>query len=590
MEKRNSKKAIILGVLSAMSVLALTGCIGKKVDSKNTIYLEPFSGSGFGYTWIQDLADEWAEETNSSYKIKVNTSSVDMASSQLEKIASGTSKTDIYFGANPEYKAGLYKDYFEDIGDLLDVKPDGETGMTIRDKITDFTTWKKVAAKVVYNKETNEFGYDGFYMLPYTVTLCGQIFDYDLWEEKNWLTFANPNDTAVASALTEQGIQYTKSGNFAIFQGSTNPTNYEQGDKIATPGKDGKYGTYDDGQPITFAEFNTVMAKIQATSGSTPFIYSIQGLYLDSYILANMSQIAGLNTYHALCEFNSLGQPIEMYDSTASNPHFETITWDNGYKAYQAKGIEESVQFVYDNFYKTRDKYFRCNDVSAAQDKFVAGLIGQGGTYALINEGNWFETEAAETIKAASKKGGDKQYGQYDFRFLLNPVFEGQKGIDGEGNGSFMCSPEYGAIVVRKQSDADKLAAIKSFLTYYLRNESLAKSNVACGVIQGYNYTIPEELKSQMTVFQRNCYELYSDKQNIKVLSHVTDKLAAPMTYASASVLNNSNILPVSSMGSVSNYLLDTSNSVSGVMNRIRNNYAPAAWEQMLEEIKEAIQ
>ena len=152
-----------------------------------------------------------------------------------------------------------------------------------------------------------------------------------------------------------------------------------------------------------------------------------------------------------------------------------------------------------------------------------------------------------------------------------------------------MCSPEYGAIVVRKQNDADKLAAIKSFLTYYLRNESLAKSNVACGVIQGYNYTIPEELKSQMTVFQKNCYELYSDKQNIKVLSHVTDKLAAPMTFASASCLSNSNILPVSNKGSISNYLLDTSNSVASTMNLIRNNYSLAAWNQMLEEIKEAI-
>lgn len=576
MRQKSIKKLTFLTMpLVAISLLA--GCGGGSFDPTTSIYIEPFSGSGFGYTWIEDLAAEWKAETGYQYNMIVDSSSVDMAKTQLTQIESGVSKTDIFFGGEPFYKEGIYKGYFENIEDLLEVKPDGEGGKTIKEKITNWDMWKTVGAKATYNKDTGEFGTEGMYMLPYTVTMSGLIFDYDSFEEKGFLIKAE-NNNATKEELTAQGISFHAEGQELIFDSSTSLTNYTAGRTIMRAGKDGKYGTYDDGQPVTLAEYNNLIQKIAAT-GAKPYVFSSQGDYLDQFIASMLVEQCGSDLYDALIKFNSNGKEIEMYDGTS-----KVITWDNGYEAYKTKYLEEVLKFASENFFSKEYAHI-ANQVSFAQNNYINGLIGGGEYYAFINDGNWFENEAAETFKAAAKKGG-KQFGKNDLRFLLTPSFDGQKGIDGTGKGSFIAGPEYGAIVVRKQEDAKKLEAIKSFLSYVLRNDSMAKTNVKTGLIWGYDYDISDELKSEMTIFQKNCYELYHDTENVRVLCHTTDKLSCPFSYSSRDFIGTNAILPAGANGQTPCSSLRLKIPYLTVTESIRNNYTKETWDRIIEQAK----
>ena len=568
--------SIVIIAICVVSGLSLVAC-KKTTDTTYTIVIEPFSGSGFGYKWIQDLANEWSAK-NGTYKIIVKENSTALAGTQLDQIASNNTNTDVYFGANPSYSSGFYKDYFEDLTDLLSVSPDNN-GVTIKDKITDYETWSKVAGKLSYDATTNSFTTSGCYMLPYSVTMVGMVYDNDLWIEKGYVNFAE-NTAEVKAELTAQGITYQESNKRLIFVSSTGTTNYSNGDYILTAGKDKKYGTYDDGQPQTMAEFVALLNKIVAANGKA-FIYSSMQEYASSLTLSYLVQYAGLDAYSALSTFNSNGKAITLSDGTTA-----TIDWTNGYLAYSMDGVASAVKFT-DDYFGPNSKYCtRGNYVTDAQDKFINGGLGNSTYQAMLVEGNWFEYEAAETLKSAGKQQAGKGYGEVDYRYLLMPNIDGQKGIDGNGNGSVFAAPETGAIVVRKQSDANKLAAIKDFLAYTLTDKALAETTANTGLIRGYKYSLTDAQLESMTPFQRTSYEIYQDTANVKVLTYATDRLTTPFTYA----VNNfySGILPVNDTESVVDALRN-GQSVDTIVSKIQNNYSQSTWEGFLREIKNSL-
>ena len=562
--------------LCLISCVSLAAC-NKKIDTQYTIVIEPFSGSGFGYQWIRDLANEWSQQ-NGTYKIIVKENSTALSGTQLDQIASNNTNTDVYFGAEPSYSSGFYKGYFEDLSDLLAVSPDNN-GVTIQDKIIDFETWQKVAGKLSYDSTTDSFTTSGCYMLPYSVTMVGMVYDHDLWVEKNYVNFAE-NNAEVKAQLDAQGIAYQVSGKRLVFVSSTGTTNYSQGDYILTAGKDGKYGTYDDGQPQTMAEFVTLLNRIVAANGKG-FIYSSMQEYVSSLTLSYLVQYAGLNAYSALSTFNSNGNEIALADGTNV-----AIDWTNGYLAYSMNGIADAVNFTNDYFGPSSKYCARGNYVSDAQDKFINGGLGNSTYNAMIVEGNWFEFEAAESLKSAGKQQAGKGYGQVDYRYLLMPDIDGQKGIDGNGHGSVFAAPETGAIVVRKQQYPEKLAAIKDFLAYTLTDKALSETTAKTGLIRGYKYSLTDAQLANMTPFQRTSYQIYQDTANVKVLTYATDRLTTPFAYAANGFYDG--ILPVGTTASVVDALRN-GQSVETIISKIQNNYSKNTWEGFLSGIKNSL-
>lgn len=579
---KKTVRVLALMMALATSGVVLASCGGNSGNgggsSKNEIVVEPFSGSGFGYQWLKDLASEWMKD-NPNYTIKVKENSTYLSGTQLSQIEAGTTTTDVYFGSYPNYSSGFYKGYFEDLTDMLSMKPEG--GLTVQEKIIDFDNWKKVASKVAYDDATGEFSYSGCYMLPHSITLTGLVYDHDQFLNNGWLTYA-ANTDEVKSALTAQGITYEVSGDKLVFKSATGITNYEADDEILTAGKDGKYGTYDDGQPQTMADFDAMVKNIVA-SNKIPFIYSSMDEYVTELVNAYVVQYAGMDAYDALTAFDSNGKEIKLRDGSSA-----VIDWTNGYLAHSVEGIEDAVSFVNDYFVKDSKYFTTGNYVQDAQDKFISGGIGQGDYVAMIMEGNWFELEASETLKAAGKRNPQKDYGKVDYRMMLLPEIEGQKGIDGEGNGTVFPAVESGAIAIRTQADADKLAAIKSFVLYTLTDKALSETTVKTGLIRGYKYDLTAEQIASMTPYQKTCYQIYQDTDNIKLITHTTDVLRSPFPYAATGYTPDVGMLPCNGTQSIVN-ALKGGKSVAQVVDGIANNYNQTKWDGFLNSIKSSL-
>lgn len=173
MKKRTK---ILCGLMAlAVALASFVGCGKQQVDLTGTIVIEPFANSSFGLNWIENLGKKWQEDTGNQFKILVKKNSTNLSITQLEGIE--VSNTDIYFGSEAMYNSGFYKGYFENLSDLLDQKPDGESGLTVREKVYDWEKWNRVSSIVKYNKPTETvadpyaaeyFSYEGCYMLPYS--------------------------------------------------------------------------------------------------------------------------------------------------------------------------------------------------------------------------------------------------------------------------------------------------------------------------------------------------------------------------------------------------------------------------------------
>lgn len=563
---------IFIFVISCLGLTVGCGNNNKK-DYTTTITVEPFSGSGFGYEWLQDLGKEWSA-INGKYVVDVKTTSYNMSRYHLDEIKSNTTTTDLYFGAEPYYSEGFYRDYFEDLTDLLDKKPDGDGGLTVREKIIDFDGWKKSASKVIYSNDGSYSYGSELYMLPYTMTFAGMIFDYKDWLQNGYLTYAAVSDK---EAVESQGIVCEVDGDKLKYVSSVSPLTFAVGEYITTPGKDGKYGTYDDGQPITLKEFDTLIRKINAKcvgeKNGKAIMYSSADEYVHNLTLALFAQYMGMDAYSAIAGFDSHGAEIELYDGSK-----EVITWENGYKAYSAKGIKEVVEFTHKYFSDSAKTYYGTQEtVQGAQGRYITNPK----SYKILIEGNWFETEAKPLFTK------DNPYGTIDYRFLLLPEMEGQKGIDGQGKGSFFAADESGAILIRKQQDSEKLAAIKDFLLYVLKEESLTKTTMKTGLIQRYNYTLSNEQISQMTPFLKTCYNIFHDEENIKILTYSTDRISSPFPYAVNSGFYNKAI-PVDGYSSIVSYFQNYKTaSIETVVDKIYNNYSEQKWATFMQNIKD---
>ena len=572
----------ILAIILTLTLFGSTvaSCGEDQTGNKYEIVVEPFSGSGFGYQWLKDLATDWMKD-NPDYTVKVKESSTYMAGDQLSQIAAGTTITDVYYGSDPNYSSGIYKGYFEDLTDMLSVKPDGENGLTIREKIMDFDNWQKVASKVSYDSATDKFSYSGCYMLPHSITMTGLVYDHDKFLEHGLLTYA-PNTAEVKGQLSAQGITFDVSGSSLIFSSSTGSTNYKSGDRILIAGKDGKYGTYDDGQPQTMADFDEMVKNIVAMDAANKaFVYATKDEYVSELANAYVVQYAGLDAYDALTKYDSNGKEITLDDGSKV-----VIDWNNGYLAHSVKGVRGAVEFLNEYFYKDPTYYTYGNYVQNAQARFIAGGIGQADYVAMIAEGNWFELEAMETLKSAEPFG--KGYGQVDYRMMLLPNIEGQKGIDGNGHGSVIASSEAGAITVRKQADAEKLAAIKDFIAFTLTEKALSTTTVNTGLIRGYKYSLTPAQLSAMTPFVRNCYQAYQDTANVKVLTSATDLLRSPFPYAAVGYMADVGFLPCKGVKSLLNSL-KSNGDVTSVVNGVAGNYSQSTWKEFLASIKNSL-
>lgn len=464
-------KSMVATFLACSVIGGAAACAPKNDENvgKTAIKLSYYIGE-FGDEWLKEQAKAWSA-TNEKYYIDVKTN-LNLGSTIVSDVKSG-SAYDVFISEDCAFQQLFSGDYLEDLSDVLSVKPEGKK--TIGEKINNAEHWAEAAS---LNGKT--------YLLPYNISPCGLIFDYNRFMENGWLvTDSNGSISA---------------------------------------GKDGIKGTYDDGQPATMAEFRTMCEKIKASGVDDVFLYmgALHPEYANNVAYAYLAGVLGEDGYRIFYKHDSEGAEIELIDGAKT-----AVSIREGYKTWQMKGVDAMAEFLQDYLCNTRyvsDATLsdRSLSVDASHTKFIQV---SDSSPAFIIEGNWFEYGSKSLIEANVRYGG-KAYGESDYRYMLLPAVEGEK--------SQMFSQTGGSIFVTKQESEEKLAAIKDFLAYLLTDENMAKVTADTGMIWNYSYEVSDSVRAEMTKFTKNAYDMARDTDNVSIHSFYIDTAATPIyTYSS---------------------------------------------------------
>lgn len=537
MKKIGKIGAILLGLGLMTSTFGACNIGGQVVDSQEkptnpdatVIYMSVYSG-GFGSDWARKAAAQF-NASQEEYFVSILPDNKDDMSTIRSKIESQTAQADVYM-AGSELKAFVDHDLLMDVTDLYN-----ENNGALKDKIVDLGDWDY----------SLKYG-DKYYGLPHNDGLISAAYDHALFEEKGWL-------------ITDEN------GNISA-------------------GKDGKPGTYDDGQPVNLEEWDEMVQNILA-DGIYPFIYSGKFYFYTNYFCMNMwAQYTGLDNFKLNYTFNGDFYNVETKQTT-------TITTENGYKMMELDGGRRvGTQFAYDylsNKLLVHPQSFLSSTHTEAQNFFVLGFKESANNprSAILFDGIWWQNEARPIFSALEADNQtDYAYGKHDYRFLLAPNVEGSYGIDGTGKGSIITSNENCSIFAVKTDDAKKEAAVKAWMRYLTTDEVSALYTTTCGGVRPYEYSLTPEQYSSLNPFAKSVWDVYSDHENVKVIrtplliysneinTKPTTAVASPLSYTVNGI-------------TYSNFVegLRRNLSVDQIVQGAKDRYSASVWAKMVSEL-----
>ncbi len=502
--------ALVLGGVSL-----LTGCKGnviEKIDPNRTqIYVSVYDG-GYGTDWLTQIKQQF-ENDNPKYQVIITPGQ----GADITEYSSSLNYNIYFTTTSPSFKQLVAKNLVADISDLYEspLKNSGET-KPLKEKVLQYDLVKQAYS---YPGKT------GIYGLPYTSSVGGFVYDHGIFKENienGWLWTATAADE---EAVKAQGISCHVQGEYLIFDSATKRTNYTAGDIILRAGKDGVYGTYDDGQPETLAEWKILFTRINQTSTAVPVVYSESFGY--EYTLPVLKAI--------FAQYEGL-KNNEIFYTYTGEYNGRQITPQTGNLVYEMEGLQQALDFYeYSIVSKDNARIPAQSDHRGAQNDFL--LWDQRSNAdkkgAMLVEGIWWEYEARTMFDSLENTGNSNyKYGTRDYRYMLFPEIPGQKGIDGEGNGTVMAVQDSGTVLIANKGDQNFIDMCKLFVSYTLRDENLKQFTLSTGTPKPYKYSLSDEELAKMTKFQRSVWDMYQDSENIYILNTTLLDYTAPISFS----------------------------------------------------------
>ena len=513
--------AIVLCLTLSVSAVACGKQTGPKIDnSKQQIYVY-VTDDGRGYTWAEDLALKYNElPENSDYQVIVRhgADAITTFSSHLE---AKTTDINIFFGSYNSFTSMIEKGQLLDLSDIYEMKVDG-TDVTIKDKMKYYED---------YVANFKNIRGQGIYGIPYTQVVSGNlIFDYDFFLANDYMVYADSSELDAINA--QEGAVVAKASGSKI-KATVAFGNYEEGDYVLSKGKDGKYGTYDDGQHTTMEGFNSLISKI-VRDHNVPYIYTAKygAGYTEPVFNTLLVQSMGYENYYNFMKLSG-----DLKDASG-NVQF-TFTDENGADAWSTdivkNAYQDAAKFYKENIIGYTDIANRnkmvwgktLNNKSSfshqdAQAEYVMGFYTANadiGEPAFLIEGSWWEFEAKNSLINSAKYGDGRGFGAREYRTYLKPVTENQIGdkdvtvLSGDLSHGVLFNNIPGKLKVSKE---EFIAKCKDFLAYTLTDENMAYYTETTGIEKPFVYNMTDEQLAKLTPFQRNTREMLADTTHIK--------------------------------------------------------------------------
>ncbi len=476
---------------------------GEFDDKANNIYIQVYTG-GIGDEWLNEVVQEFNEKyysEDSSKKWVMNvlkTNNKDDGANFYEAFNSGTAAADIYFTANPTmWSEMISKNYLLDLTDVYASKPDGENGKSVSEKLS----VADARYKLLY---TNNGTASGIYGLPYHESFAGMVVNKEVFVKNGWFTAASASEKTAAEedlgvALKEDTYQMRK---VLVRADLTSSPKYS--DVVLTAGKDGKYGTVDDGQPTNMTEWNAMMNKISSAKYKA-FLWAGKYPEYTNHTLSNvLGQYLGEEQMNKWLMFGD-----EEYTFTDENGNAVTVNTQSRANSYKIPELKKALEFVSEQMSKNAySKSITALDTHTdTQGYFIYGENSSTmEKAAILCDGTWWENEAKSKLKVIDA------YGVNEYAFLFAPSFEGQKLANTD---SWMTMAEMGSVFARNTDNAEKASKIKEFLSMTLSDKCLKHFTLTTGCMRPYDYTLTEAELAELTPFGRNSWAIYHS-ENVK--------------------------------------------------------------------------
>ncbi|MBQ8657666.1 MAG: hypothetical protein IJ506_00855 [Clostridia bacterium] len=490
--RKNTRKMIslVLAALTASSLL--TACsrdVGKKVDnSKAQLYIAN-EESGYGRTWLINIAKNF-EEYYKDYdfgngKIGVQVHLEHQLDEFGETVLTNTFKDlpyDIYyisgFAGTAFEKQGYVVDMTETVTEKI-YDEDGnfakDTGKPATQSIVD-TLYDEDYIDVIYNYNYGTDQAAKYYRMPMVLAIGGIVYDADLFNENGYFVDAQGNFGATFADI--------ESGN-------------------CSTGPDGVKGTYDDGFANTWNDFVDLMDyMVQSSGGSVvPFTWS------------------GQMNYQRRIAFNSIWANYEGKNDYGLNFSFKgvddelgPINQSNAYLLQQQEGKKAAIKAMYDIM--SDSKYYSSdafkNDHLEAEQEFVWSK-NTDKRVAMLMEGGWWEEEAREVFDSMSDNPADA-YGQRDFRLMPIPRFEGVEGIADQKNTTRVLSASTSQQFEWISAFGENTEIAKMFIQFSHSRSQLVEFTKNTGCLRPYDFAPTQEEYATFTKFTKSIYEyVYED-------------------------------------------------------------------------------
>lgn len=392
---------------------------------------------------------------------------------------------DMYVVANSTYTA--LKNATHNGASILADITDVVTGLNYDAKgnlVADGTGTTSIASRMVeayadyYNLGTETEA--SYYGLPFFATPCGAAYDADL---------------------------FGREGLYFKADGSIGATKEDVAAGNCSTGPDGKIGSYDDGMPNTWQQFEELM-NYMVSSNITPFIWSGANTYQRKYFFGQVyANYEGLRDYTTLHELHG------------EDSQFGEITPSDAWRLAGQEGRLASY-YVVDTILNN-PRYYHTNSMDGtmthklAQKTFIES-VNTSNPIAIIFDGSWWENECREYFDAMSQFPG-YGYGERDFRVLPIPNFEGTK-LDGTTASTqsddrqvlVMNHADGSAIYVSAQ--AKQLELAKEFVKFMHSREMLVLTTQIGVAIRPFEYEFEPAELAACTKFGQNIITMMNDE------------------------------------------------------------------------------
>ena len=466
------KKILTKGVAlfsAAVLALGLTGCSGfRRFDpNKTQLYVGLYNG-GWGSEWLNDAKARF-EDAYPDYEIVITAMKDEYEYATLKNNIA-TDFNDMYITACSYYNY-IKDEQILDITDAVtkDMADLGEAGESVESKMDE-------GHRSFYKTAEGRY-----YAVPFGSSVWGLNYDVDLFEENE--LFISVSDGSGS------GITWTTG---------------KEGAAAKSAGRDGKTGTYDDGCPVTWKDFQALLRRMKSKN-ITPFIWSNEVGYRNQMLLSLWADSEGAKNFEKI---KTLSGTFTDYKGEE-----QTLSEATGYKINLMQGKYNAVEFA--AYISSNEYYDRSTGTfgfTETQDVYIesrhAASLGDRNRIAfLVDGGHWYNEDEAYIEETNHSRYPD-DYGKTGRRFSVMPfpVF----GDEVNTTATYLESSHEFAMFVNAQTERAELAAL--FIRFLCTDESLRRTTMMSGLHRNYEYTLDEDEIAQMPYYYQQLYKLQSSE------------------------------------------------------------------------------